>query len=690
MKTKPLSLAIALSVVATGARADHIEELVVTASHDQRTVEVTDAINVSPDVAQLLKNAPGMNVNSNGPLTGIPQYRGMYGPRISTTLDGTYLASAGPNAMDPPLSYATGGQLESLVIYRGIAPVSVAQESIGGAVEAKNYSGDFSENGDVAVSGRIIATGQTVNSGTHLNAAVYAGTANQRFKVSAMTETGDDAQFPGGEILPTEYERQRYDLGYGLRVGAHTLQIDYGYNDTGDAGTPALPMDIETIEGDLYRVNYLFDASDSVSIDTTVFGSNLDHTMTNYHLRSAPPAPRWRRNIASSDNWGLKSALRFGVDDDYWKFGVDAFDESHDSDIENPNNPMFFVVNFNAAERQVLGAFAERSQPWGERGHMEFGLRYNYISMDAGEVDGAPARMNPAAGALRDAFNEADRSKTDSNVDMAIKSWFAATDRSSIYIGFAHKTRSPSYQERYLWLPLEATGGLADGLLYTGNIDLEPEVSRQIEIGLDFSGSALTISPRVFYNNINDYIQGTPADISPAIMFVQMMNGMNGTNNPPPLQFNNVDAELYGFDMDWAWQLSSHWSVSGLFNYVRGKRQDINDNLYRIAPPNATLRLHYTSVAWRAELEGVAYAKQDNVSATNLEQQSDGYGIVNALVSWQATEQLQVSAGVDNLLDEKYQPHLGGYNRAQNPDVALRDRLPAPGINAFARVHYTF
>ena len=42
-------------------------------------------------------------------------------------------------------------------------------------------------------------------------------------------------------ITPTEYERQRYDLGYGFRTGNHTLQLDYGYNDTGDSGTRRCP-----------------------------------------------------------------------------------------------------------------------------------------------------------------------------------------------------------------------------------------------------------------------------------------------------------------------------------------------------------------------------------------------------------------------------------------------------------------
>ena len=45
--------------------------------------------------------------------------------------------------MDPPMSYAVGGQLESLKIYRGIVPVSVAQESIGGAIDVKSIPVPF-------------------------------------------------------------------------------------------------------------------------------------------------------------------------------------------------------------------------------------------------------------------------------------------------------------------------------------------------------------------------------------------------------------------------------------------------------------------------------------------------------------------------------------------------------------------
>ena len=372
-------------------------------------------------------------------------------------------------------------------------------------------------------------------------------------------------------------------------------------------------------------------------------------------------------------------------------FGFDGFSAKHNSDIDNPNKPMFFVENFNNAKREVLGVFFERKEDLTTHWSGEFGLRFNRVEMDADQVNATPAMLMPAAATLRDTFNNSKLRQVDNNLDLAAKAWFRATDNTSWYLGVAQKNRSPSYQERYLWLPLQATAGLADGYTYTGTIALNPEVSSQIESGLNYSNGTLTLSPRIFYSKVKDYIQGTVSEDTAAITFVRMMNVQNGTNNPDPLQFTNVDAQLYGFDMDWAWYLSEQWSLSGLVNYVRGERDDSSsDNLYRIAAPNATARLTYTAPAWTATIETVGYAKQDDVSVVNNEQESSSYGLINLNATWYATKNLQLAAGVDNVLDKRYEDHLGGYNRAVNPDIALGARLPSYGANIFARVMYTF
>lgn len=708
----PSALAETLTSAKNAAAPALQEELLVTGTRDSRVIQLAETVEITPDAAQLLRKAPGASVNGNGPLTGIPQYRGMYGDRIKVTVNGSTLSSGGPNWMDPPLSYAPAAQLESLEVTRGIAPVSAGQETIGGAINAKTWDGDFSESSDFNTSSRIRAGGQSVDQGSLVSAAVVVANDAHKIKVSILDERGDDARFADGNIEPTEYQRQRLDIGYGIRFGHHSLQFDYGRNETDDTGTPALPMDIDYIDADLASARYTFDNGKFTS-NVRVYGSDIEHGMNNYSLRQAPMSSgMYRQNIAEGENRGFSVDIASGN----WKAGIDGHSEIHNSNIDNLNNANFFVVNFNDAERDIIGAFIEHEYEFSGGVETELGLRVNRVSMDADEVDATPAQMmmsmpvmdmggmgmmstmmmpSPAM-MLRDNFNNADRSQEDNNIDWVAKAYLPTSDTTTLYAGLARKSRSASYQERYLWLPMQATAGLADGRTYTGNLELDAEVAHEIELGFDLDSTDLTLSPRIFYRNVDDYIQGTATGDSNASNFVNMMNMMNmmnGTSNAAPLQFNNIDAELYGFDMDWRYSFSSNVSISGLINYVRGKRTDSNsnDNLYRIAPLNASLALNYTGNSWGVTVEGVAYDKQDKVSEFNGEQESDGYGLLNLRGQWQVTQSARLGFGVDNILDRDYQDHLTGTNRVNgNADIASGEKLPGYGRNAYARIDFEF
>lgn len=662
-----------------------LEELLVTAEHDTRVFEPTKTLDVGPDSAALLRKAPGANVVSNGPLTGMAYYRGMSRFRISSRINGAVISPGGPNWMDPPLSYAPAAHLDRLEVYRGIAPVSSGQETIGGVVNATTWSGSFAEEG-TALHGRVRTGARSVNDSTLLSGAFVLSDTNQRLKLSGLRERADDASFDGGDIVPTEYRRDRFDVGYGFRQGSHRVQVDFGRNETGDTGTPALPMDITYIDSDLYGLGYEF-AGARWQLDARVYYSQIDHGMTNYRLRPPPGDPsRYRRNTADGRNVGFTLAATW----DGWTLGIDGHDERHNAEIDNPQAPQFFVDAFNDAERRVVGLFVQRQLPLAGDWSAELGLRYNRVTMDADPVDATPARMGmPPAARLRDGFDAADRSVTDNNVDAAARVFFAPRSELQYFAGISRKTRSPAYQERYLWLPLQATAGLADGRSYTGRIDLDPEVSREAELGVDWETSTLTVSPRLFYRDVKNYIQGTPSTNGDAVMFVRMMNLMNGTSTADPLEFNNVDAAFYGFDLDWRYQLSGSWSLSGAVSYVRGERDDIDDDLYRIAPLNGYLAVDYRRESWGLSLEGLLYGRQNKVSATNAERTSDGYEVFNLQGFWQPTRELRLSLGVDNILDKEYEDHLAGVNRvAGNPDIAPGERLPGYGRNLFARLDY--
>ena len=706
---KSLALALAIATPLAGQtfaqERQRIEEITVVGVRDTHTVIVDDTLVATPDTAQLLRKMPGANVNKNGELTGIAQYRGMFGDRIQVSVDGAQINGAGPNAMDAPLHYAPVAILESLTINRGIVPVSKGQETIGGYVEANTYAGDFGTTKGFEFSGRAYAGAQSVNSGDVLSGFFSVANDTHIFRGFVMQERADDLEFPDGNITPSEYERERFDLGYSFVTGAHEFSIDFARNNTKDAGTASLPMDILSIDSDLFRSRYTFSASEGV-FTVELSASDNEHWMTNYHLRRPPQTAastadpmRFRRNWAVSENYGFALKYEQFADNGNWLYGIDGHFAEHRSIITNPNSTPFYISNFNDVNRDIIGAFIERKISLNARTGLETGIRVNHVSMDSVPVSanlnpmnmmmGMPVMMNNLAGALSTQFNNDNLAQTDTNVDAFVRLSYQTDGDATWYIGAARKTRSPSYQERYLWIPLEATGGLADGKTYIGNPNLKPEAAHEIELGLDLENSIYGIYPRVFYKRVSDYIQGTPSTNVTANNFAQMMANM-GMGMPNPLQFSNVDARFYGLDIDSNFSINDKITLRAILNIVRADRRDINDNLYRVSPDNVLVALDYRGNGWTGSIESVTYADQNRIAITNSELKTEGYSLVNVMARSSLADGVEVSIGAENLLDESYLDHLAAYNRAYNPDIASRARMPGLGRNFYARVMWNF
>lgn len=687
MKRYIIASVVAGAVLGSPAFADQILQLpqmnvsaTTEAPFQNFQLEANTLPAAAPDTADLLRRAPGANVNANGPLTGIVQYRGMYGDRLNVLVDGISIAPGGPNAMDPPLSYIPRERLKDIVVVRGIAPVSSGDETIGGTIMANSKEGHFTEGKQFQFHGNAEAGAHSVDGGYSASGMAVLSNENQRMHVAATRSAGDDRDFAGGTITPSRYERNVYDLGYGLLSGEQTLDLDYRRNETGETGTPALPMDIIFINTNIVRSNFK-GVLGGMQYGGNLYYTDVDHKMDNYTLRQ-PTNPLTRRyTLAKSDGTGYDLHVAMPLATGKLSLGTDGLLVSHDADIFNPDNGQFFVNNFHGVKRNRYGLFSEWNAKLASRWDVQLGARYTRVDMDSGSVDATPARLTAAAGTLRDRFNAADLSRSDDNFDWAAKFDYAIRNDLRMEVGVARKTRSPSYQEAYLWLPLQSTGGLADGNNYVGDPSLRPEVAHEAEVGLDWRRGGVYFSPRAFYRNVDNYIQGVPAT-DPAVITFSTTNG-----DPTPLQFANVSARFYGADAEWGVPLAEKWSLGGVISYVRGQRRDIDDNLYRIAPLNTTIDLTHRRERWSFTLEGVFYAAQNQVSRTNGETPSAGYGLMNLFGQYKLPQQnITLSAGIDNVLNKHYEPHLSGINRVPGSDVALGARLPGDGINGHVNV----
>ena len=640
----------------------------------------------APDTADMLKSIPGANVVSNGPIAGQAQYRGMFGPRLNIQLDGMYVNSGGPNWMDPPLHYMPAPILDSFEVLRGIAPVSLGT-SIGGAIDAKAKTSTFTDGDAAELQADIVASGRDVSDSYAFGGLLGIANNQFRFHVIGSAEEGDDIDFKGGKIRPGEFKRNVYGVGGAMRLGGHELGLDFRNHKTTDAGNPSLPMDTILIENDLLNFQYEGDWG-GVAVEAQIYYSDIDHAMDNFSLRAAPGNPMMFRLVETVAD-GLGFELKGTVDAlaGQITIGADGHWAEHSMDIFNPNNALFFVDNFNKAEQNRLGGFVE----W--RGNIagslsgELGVRYSHVTMDAGDVSVGPV-LPPPAVMLKDAFNAADHSKNDHNIDVVAQLNYDLNADVTLRLAAARKTRSPSYIERFAWLPIEASAGLADGNNYIGDVNLDPEVSYEVEAGFDWENDRVYLLPRVFYRHVDDYIQGTPVDATPGVIDspLEMVSAVNGDSTP--LRYTNVAAKIYGFDTAWGIKVMDHLRLDGIVTYVRGKRRDINDDLYRITPLRATAALSYVRQKWSVTLEGVGVASQKKISLTNGEFSSAGHRLMNLNGMVKVMEQVKFVAGVDNVFDNLYREHLSGFNRASSSDVPVGIRLPGAGRNFFGRISF--
>ena len=635
----------------------------------------------NPDVADWVKSMPGADVNSNGPLSGLVQYRGMFGERVKILLDDVEAVAGCSNSMDPPLHYTASGLVSALEMARGISPISNATETFGGFVRTVPKTVSFTDSSAYQFKGSATLDAQTVDSGVSGSVQAAAVNRDYRFGISASGDKGDDYKFPGGTVRASEYNRYSYGLDI-AHQGTHNWSLGAEKAKSEDTGTPSLPMDILTSDGEIYKGKYSTNLA-SGELYANFGAMDVTHVMTNFSLRPPPPdKARWRSSEGVTDGRNASIGFNGVLMGGSYKAGVDGVKKKITTVITNPNNAKFFLDAFNNASRDIGSLFFEWDGQLGASTQSNLGIRYNRVSMNADEVNGTPAMMSPAAKSLRDQFNASDRAQDDDNLDVALNFGFPVSGSTTVTLGLGHKTHSPTYQQRYIWIPLQATGGLADGRNYMGDVDLLPEQAWQFETGVDWKAGSGSISPRLFYQRIDDYIQGVPST-DPRVIMLSTMSG-----DPEPLQFANVEAEIYGLDMLWDVQFGHAWGLDGTVSYTRGKRVDIDDNLYRISPPNARTRLTYSPARWSVMLENILYARQKYVSETNGEEETAGYGLFNLSARYDFNSNASINLGVSNLFDKFYQNHLNGVNRVRQSDVAVGDTLPGRGRSAFVNLRY--
>jgi iron complex outermembrane recepter protein len=682
---RPLSLMLAVALLPAAAWAQEVTStMTVVVNPEPRVIEATDAmagsVGLPGDAAELLTRVPGAAVVRNGAQTGIVQIRGLFNERVRVRVDGMNITPACPNHMDPPLHYAGLEGLDVLDVIVGATPVSLGGDSIVGSVEARTRPLDFTAGPDWQPSARVEAGYASGNNAQQF--ALEAGAANDVLSLRYLGGYQDAGNYdsPEGEVATTGYTSRRNTLGAAYKHGSGVWELEAGTHRADDVGTPTLPMDMVRDDADRVRLGFRGDTPLG-ALEAQVYRHEIDHLMDNYSLRPLMAGRPRMEAPSTSDDTGLTLALANPAGKGTLKWGAEFF--LNDLDVYQRNLSMMGTPTqdtFNDAQRDRYALYGEWDGEIAPRWRMNAGVRGEVVSMNTGDIENIILPMDPNLAETllnaRDYFNAQDRSIDDTNVDATVALRYALQSNLSLEGALTRRTRSPSILERYLWTPLSASAGQADGRTYVGNLDLDPEVAHGVDLGIRLRQSGLRAQARVFWQDVSDFIQGQATTTPDA-------NGL------PILKYSNVDARLWGAEASLN-QRYGDLDVGTWISFTRGENTDNGDNLYRIAPLRGGLSADYRQAVWNVGGEWLLSARKDRVAEYNGEKETPGYGVVNLYAGYTPLKNLNLTAGVDNLFDKLYYDPLAGLNYVIGSSVPVGGIMPAMGRSLYVKMAWNY
>lgn len=614
----------------------------------------------------------GVNFSAAGGASALPILNGMMGDRVKVVVDGAEVTAACANQMNPPLSYVAANQVAASQVIAGVNPVRVAGDNIAGVISIEQMRAEFSDSDTLAWNHGYVA-GEYRSNGERWLAGAGASWNSKQWSIDyqgAFEHSNSYDDGSGDRVLDTLYQSQNHALTAGWQDDAQRLVGKLTYQKIPYQGFPNQYMDMTDNNSVGASFKYQRQLQDGATFTGYLNWQDVSHEMGFFSDEKPGMMPMITdaRDLSYKLHWQLplstKTELFLGHEafdyqlDDYWP-GIPG------SMMMGPKD----YININDGKRQRLALFADSNTSFDHGWLLNAGIRIEHVTTDAGEVQaynnmpmmGMP-NMDAAAA---EAFNQADRSQSDTLVDVTLALQKQLTDEHSIELALARKNRAPNLYERYSWgrgsMATRMIGWFGDGNGYIGNINLQPETAHTISVGYRFeqpaNGWAASITP--YYTKVDDYIDAVVVD---------SLSGARPEARRNVLRMTNEDATLYGVDagVSHRWVNTAgadEWVLQAKVNYTRGEHDDSGEPLYQIQPLTTDIALSHVLGNWQQKLSWQYVAEKDRVDSRRLENETDSYHLLN----WQAEYQWQnwqLNLAVSNLLDEFYRQPLGGVNIA--------------------------
>ncbi len=359
-----------------------------------------------------------------------------------------------------------------------------------------------------------------------------------------------------------------------------------------------------------------------------------------------------RNQVIDVDTWGIDIQLESALLGGNLVYGLDYYRDSIDSaGRRTGRDPRSRRPVADDSNYDLFGAFAQLRRPVTANLEATVGARVTHAEATLGRV------WDPA--------NGVDVSARDdwSNVVFNGRALYRINDSWNLYGGASQGFRAPNAHD------LSGNVTSRSGQQQLGSLDLEPEKSWTFELGSRFTNGNLSLGAAGFYTLVDDLIISVPA--APGGNTVSAANAQ--------------EAEIVGLELEAALRILDNLTLSGHLTWQEGDTSSpsflggptVEAPVSRLSPLVGSVALRYDSPDQRWWVEGriTAAGKQDELSARD---QADtqrippggtpGYFVASIRAGLQVTENLELTAALENITDEDYRIHGSGVNQ--------------PGINA--------
>ncbi|KVU12453.1 TonB-dependent receptor [Burkholderia ubonensis] len=615
------------------------------------------------DGADYLKTIPGFASIRSGGTNGDAVLRGMFGSRLNILANGMPTLGACPGRMDAPTSYIAPESYDKLTVVKGPQTVLYGPGASAGTVLFERTTRRFDKPG-MRFDGSLVGGSFGRND---QNIDVTAGTPDVYGRVTANHAHSDDYKDGNGRTVPSQWDKWNADAALGWTPDDHTrVELTAGGGD-GYARYAGRGMDGAHFRRETFGLSFDKQHIGNVldRVEARVYYNEADHVMDNYTLRQPDPTSSMPMRMASEvrrRTLGARAAATFRFGDDFKLVaGVDAQSNRLDS-------------------RSAMGRQNYADKPWNAQTTMwnagAFGELTWYASdasrvIGGARVDYASARdKRPTTGGMMGKPNptfDDDRSRV-------LPSGFIRYERDltalpvTWYAGIGHAERFPDY-----WELFSAKRGPAGAVNAFSAV--KPEKTTQLDIGAQYRSERLDAWVSAYAGYVQDFI------------LFNYAAGMMGSTT----QATNVNAQIMGGEAGVAWRPVAPLRVETSLAYAWGRNVATGDPLPQMPPLEARFGVEYTRGAWsagglwRVVASQHRYAlNEGNVVGKDFGP-SAGFGVLSLHAQYNVSKTVQVSVGVDNVLNKAYTEHL---NLAGNAGFGYAANTPVtePGRTAWVRV----